>query len=154
MPGAARVLVAEDDRAIARLLQLVLEEEGCQVDWVREAHEILPRLQHEQYRLLILDQIGNHESELTDAARALIAEAVRHCPTVIITGRDWAFRLSEQERRTLARALGLAAILVKPFDLGDFLRLIHAALDPSQPPSSGSRAHNERGTEQSPQPSG
>jgi DNA-binding response OmpR family regulator len=54
-PHRQRVLVADDERHITRLLQCVLEQQGYEVTVVHDGREALMALQREDYDRVVLD---------------------------------------------------------------------------------------------------
>ena len=133
----ARVLVADDEVDIVRVVVAALERQGyeaCSALSCREAAEILRR---ESVDLLISDVAFPGEDGL-----ALIREAVRHesAPAVLaISGGDQTE--SPGSLLVLARRAGAKQVLAKPFDLDHLLRAVRVLLDeapesPSFPPRS------------------
>jgi DNA-binding response OmpR family regulator len=50
-----RILLAEDDPQIARLVKFKLEREGFSVEWVEDGEAALQRARHDQFDLVLLD---------------------------------------------------------------------------------------------------
>ncbi|HMP40504.1 MAG TPA: response regulator [Roseiflexaceae bacterium] len=119
-PNRSRILICEDDRDIAELLRLMLEQAGFAVDVVHTATAVIEQLEQQPYDGLTLDLMlpGKSGIELIHELRA--NDAFRSLPIVVISAR------AEQARGTIdGKAIGIADWLPKPIDRE---RLI-AALD-------------------------
>ncbi len=81
-----RVLVAEDDPAMAFLLKTSLEEEGCSVALAADGLKTIQQARREQFDVLILDVMLPHMDGFM-VARSLRRE---HCytPILFLTARD------------------------------------------------------------------
>jgi DNA-binding response OmpR family regulator len=114
-----RVLVAEDDAAIRKLLVRVLARDGFEIDAVSNGSDALDRISITAYDAIVLDlmmpDINGFDvlswirSERPDLAKKLI----------VITA------VSEQEMRHV-RAEDVCAVLKKPFDIEDVTRTVRA----------------------------
>jgi DNA-binding response OmpR family regulator len=117
-PMPARVAVFDDDASVLRLLQEILEGEEYSVVVCRsllEVHQAAVR----GASLAIVDSWGPGHLSLEQPERDQIVALARLVPTVLVSGRSWAARVSAAE-------LGLIALVPKPFDLLLLLDIVHA----------------------------
>ena len=109
-----RVLVSEDDCAIRALLDKVLSRHGLSADCVESGMEAAARLRAAAYDLVVLDLLtpGMSGYDVVDLLRRerpyLLAR------TVVMTA----------QHRVAFDLLPVAAIVRKPFDLGELDRLV------------------------------
>ena len=64
MPGALRILVADDEPAVSRLMKESLSLSGCAVDLCEDGRDALARYRPGDYDLLILDSMLARRSGL------------------------------------------------------------------------------------------
>jgi two-component system, OmpR family, response regulator len=104
----ARILLIEDDRALARGLCSMLKAEGYAADHAADAELALEMIDREPYSLVILD-IGLPQMSGFDALKAFRA---RGCtiPVLILTARN------QRDDRVKGLDLGADDYLGKPFD--------------------------------------
>ncbi len=126
--GTALVLVIEDDESIRRLLELALRDEGYATATAANASLALDLLPHLHPDLILLDLrmpvMGG--AAFLDAYRAM---PVRHAPVVLLT--------AARESETLPLLPLVDAVLPKPFDIDELLRLVAervSAPHPEPPP--------------------
>jgi two-component system response regulator TctD len=106
-----RILLAEDDHALATWLVRALQQSDFQVDWVADGRLVRSSLKATGYDALVLDLglpgVGGHEllAELRDADQRL--------PVLILTARD---SLIE---RVSSLHEGADDFLAKPFELAE-----------------------------------
>jgi DNA-binding response OmpR family regulator len=115
MVGRA-IAMLEDDPSLRELLREVLESEGhlvimCQS--LLEVHQAAIR----GASLVIADTWGPGQATLGAAERQQILDLARLVPTILTSGRAWASHAYAQD-------LGLAGLLVKPFDLWTLIALV------------------------------
>jgi DNA-binding NtrC family response regulator len=117
MTTPARILIADDDASLRRVLEFNCQEEGHQVDAVASGAEALARLREREYDLVITDILMPEVDGLAvlDAARRLAP----HAPVILIT----AFASVEAAVEAMKR--GAYHYLTKPFNR-DELRLVVA----------------------------
>ncbi|MGE0313034.1 MAG: response regulator [Lautropia sp.] len=106
-----RVLLAEDEKALATWLARALEQRGFRVDWVADGRLVRPSLDASTYDALILDLglpgRGGHE------VLAELRRADQRLPVLILTARD----LLAERVSTLRE--GADDFLAKPFELAE-----------------------------------
>ena len=116
--GAVRVLVAEDDEGLGRVLARGLREQGYVVDLVPDGETAASYLRFYQYEVAVLDWRMPRLSGL-DLVRRL-RRAGTPTPVLMLTARD----------TPMDRIAGLDAgaddYLVKPFDFGELLARLRA----------------------------
>ena len=105
-----RVLVAEDERHIGRIIQLKLEQGPFDVTLAYDGEEALQILERDpSIRLVLLDLMMPFVSGLDVLARMRADERWRDIPCVILTA---AGQEAQHER---AMALGATEFITKPF---------------------------------------
>jgi len=106
-----RILLVEDERALATWLARALEQSGVLADWVDNGRDVLPSLAARRYDALVLDLglPGMDGREVLAALRAS-GEAL---PVLVLTARD-----SLMERVGSLNE-GADDFLAKPFDLAE-----------------------------------
>lgn len=107
----ARVLVADDDRAIRHLIANMLELVGAgEVVEAEDGGQVLERLDHDEFDLLVLDRYMPNVCGL-DVIRTVRANGSQ-VPIVMVTGE------SRKEHVVEALRAGATEYLIKPFDHG------------------------------------
>ncbi len=115
-----RVLLVEDDPMIGKSVQQGLRQDGCAVDWVRDAHAGELALATAPYELLLLDLGLPGASGLDLLAR--LRRAGNRVPVLVITARD------SVADRIKGLDTGADDYLVKPFDLDELSARMRAVL--------------------------
>jgi two-component system response regulator QseB len=115
-----RLLLVEDDVALAEGIRTALKPEGYTVDWLQDGASALHALQQETFDLLILD-LGLPRMDGLQLLKHL-RTAANPLPVLVLTARD----------ATADRIAGLDAgaddYLVKPFDLAELKARLRALL--------------------------
>ncbi|MEQ9569468.1 MAG: response regulator, partial [Longimicrobiales bacterium] len=120
-----RILVADDEPHIRRVLETLLESSGFDVDSVADGAEALARLRDPSrtYALVLTDLMMPGRSGL-DVLAGLRAMEGRHgLPVVVLTAKG------QDADRQRAVALGAADFLTKPFSPRKLLARIVEILD-------------------------
>ena len=115
-----RILVVEDDPAVARGLHYGLQAEGFVVLLADTGKKALALAHHENVHLVLLD-VRLPEVNGFDVLRQLRAEGKKQ-PIIMVTARD------EESDKVLGLELGADDYMVKPFSLRELLSRIRAAL--------------------------
>ena len=115
-----RILVVEDDPAVARGLHYGLQAEGFVVLLADTGKKALALARHENVHLVLLD-VRLPEVNGFDVLRQLRAEGKKQ-PIIMVTARD------EESDKVLGLELGADDYIVKPFSLRELLSRIRAAL--------------------------
>jgi two-component system response regulator ResD len=116
-----RILLAEDDLQIARLIQFKLEREGFLVEWVEDGEQALSRAHQSEFDLILLDVMmpGRDGFSVLTELRA----DPRYCdiPIVMLTARA--------SERDLQRGAGATDYIVKPFEPAHLVERVRAILE-------------------------
>ncbi len=117
------VLLLEDDQALRGLLIEVLSLEGFEVRALESYEALREAAGRGEGDLIVADFWGVAQRTLSDVGRAQIRELGQMLPLLLLTGRSWA-------SDTTAEELGARALMRKPFELDDLLRVIAGVLQP------------------------
>ena len=115
-----RILIVEDERAVARGLEYGLASEGFAVLWAATGQEALELARAEDPHLILLD-LRLPDVSGFDVCRQLRAEG-RTMPILMLTARD------EEVDKVLGLELGADDYVVKPFSLRELISRIRALL--------------------------
>lgn len=115
-----RLLVVEDDPAVARGLVYGLRYEGFEVTVADTGTRALTALNNEQIHLILLD-IGLPDMTGLEVCRQLRASGKRQ-PVLMLTARD------EEIDKILGLEMGADDYIVKPYSLRELISRIRAAL--------------------------
>jgi DNA-binding response OmpR family regulator len=121
-----RVLIVEDDKAIARVLRDNLQYEGFAVDWSETGGDVLQRIQQRPPDLILLDLMLPQGVDGFELCRSL-AQTKAHIPVIIMSARN------RREDRVRGLTLGADDYIVKPFALDELLARIKAVLRRAKP---------------------
>ncbi|MBI4549043.1 MAG: response regulator transcription factor [Ignavibacteriae bacterium] len=115
-----RVLIIEDDAAIANLVEIHLKDLGCAVTKISKGEDGLHEALSEKYDLIILDLMlpGLSGLEVCKELRAVN----RTIPILMLTAR------SEEFDRVLGLELGADDYLTKPFSVRELIARVKAIL--------------------------
>lgn len=119
MAESIRVLIVEDERRIARFLQMELEHEGFQTATEENGRRAFERIVQEEYDLVLLDVMLPEMDGLT------ICRQVRQLsdiPIIMLTAKD------EIEDKVNGLDLGADDYITKPFAIQELFARIRAAL--------------------------
>jgi DNA-binding response OmpR family regulator len=139
-----RVLIVEDDDAIATPLAKGLEREGLAVDRVGTGSDALDRSAAASFDVVLLD-LGLPDRDGFDVCRELRARS--DVPIIVVTAR------SEEVDRVVGLELGADDYIVKPFGLRELVARIRAVVRRRTPavtdevPVNGNGNGNGNGTE-------
>jgi DNA-binding response OmpR family regulator len=114
-----RVLIVEDDDAIATPLTKGLEREGLAVDRVGTGGDALDRSAASSFDVVLLD-LGLPDRDGFDVCRQLRARS--DVPIIVVTAR------SEEVDRVVGLELGADDYIVKPFGLRELVARIRAVV--------------------------
>jgi DNA-binding response OmpR family regulator len=115
-----RILIVEDERAVARGLEYALQREGYTVFWAENGQRGLDLARAETPHLILLD-IRLPDINGFDVCRRLRASGQRG-PILMLTARD------EELDKVLGLELGADDYIVKPYSLHELLARIRAQL--------------------------
>jgi len=115
---ARRILVVEDNRDIARLVQLHLRDASYRVDFVENGAEGLERARAARYDLIILDLMLPQLDGL-EVCRRLRAEGSQ-VPILMLTAK------TAEVDRVLGLEIGADDYLTKPFSIHELVARVNA----------------------------
>jgi len=115
-----RILITEDDAALAEALQFSLGQSGYAVDWVANGAAADNVLKDDVFGLLILD-LGLPKLDGFEVLRRLRRHNAS-LPVLILSGRE------KPEEKVLGLDLGADDYLVKPFSLNELQARVRALL--------------------------
>lgn len=113
-----KILLVEDDQALATALQRLLERHGQVVDSIDDGAQALAWLNNERFDLVVMD-LGLPGLDGMELLRTMRASG-HDMPVLIITARD------AVPDRVQGLNLGADDYLVKPFELDEFLARVRA----------------------------
>ena len=128
----ARILVIEDEPAICRLYQIVLERQGYEAVLAETGKAGIEAAKRTKPDLVILDLV------LPDMPGFRVADQLRQdgilpgTPLIVTTG------MGQVDTETIAASQGACAVLIKPFNIWEITASVRLALDaaaPRLPPS-------------------
>ena len=117
-----RILIADDDRLIRRLLHLHLKNKDYLIDWAEDGQEAYDYITKREYDLIVLDVFMPFNSglELLELAKELKHQ--KDTPVIMLTGN------SETENKNTAFSLGAVDYIPKPFNSQEAVHRIEAQL--------------------------
>ena len=124
--GKKRILIVEDDQAIARLLRDNLQFDGFVVECVHTGAEAIAVARSFAPDLVLLDLMLPNSMDGFEVCRTF-SQAPSRTPVIILTARG------EPEDRVRGLTLGADDYVVKPFALDELLARVHAVLRRSSP---------------------
>ena len=113
-----RVLLAEDDKRLGKLIKYMLEQNQIQVEWVTDGSDIYDYAKFTDYDILVLDWMMPGESGV-DACRRLRKDGYERA-ILMLTARD------SVEDRVTGLDAGADDYLVKPFEFAELLARLRA----------------------------
>lgn len=117
---ARNILVVEDDRDIAHLIELHLRDSGYSVTTVFDGRAGLDKAVSESFDLIILDIMLPYVDGL-DICRK-IRESDRYTPTLMLTSR------TSETDRVLGLEMGADDYLTKPFSMRELIARVKALI--------------------------
>jgi two-component system phosphate regulon response regulator PhoB len=124
---APRILVVEDEAALALLLAYNLEAEGFQVEHVERGDEAEIRLAESVPDLVILDWMLPGVSGLEICRRLRARDDTRTMPIIMLTARG------DENERVRGLSVGADDYVVKPFSTPELMARVHALLRRARP---------------------
>ena len=124
---APRILVAEDEDALALLMKYNLESEGYIVECVARGDDAELRISEGGLDLVVLDWMLPAVSGLEVCRRLRAREATRTLPVIMVTARG------DEQERVRGLAVGADDYVVKPFSTLELIARVHALLRRAKP---------------------
>jgi DNA-binding response OmpR family regulator len=119
-----RILVVEDDSALARVLRDNFEFEGFEVEWVADGNEAINRARTFAPDLVVLDVMLPGRDGFT---LCTVLRQGGRTPIVLLSAR------SQKADKLKGLHLGADDYVTKPFDLDELLARVHAVLRRTRP---------------------
>ena len=140
-PAKRRILVADDEPHIGRIIQMKLEQGPFEVLLAEDGQAALDAIEQDRgIALVVLDLMMPKLSGLDVLARVRESEATKNLPTIILTAAG------EEEQERNAMRLGATEFLTKPFSPKKLYTMVAQLLDvPVQQPSTGEQSIPESG---------
>ena len=113
-----RILLAEDEKALSRVLVSIFEKNNYSVDPVYDGEDALAYLQSENYDVAVLDIMMPKMDGITVLRK--LRESGNNLPVLMLTAK------SEVEDKVLGLDSGANDYLAKPFDTKELLARIRA----------------------------
>lgn len=124
----SRILIVEDDRDIAELVQYNLKASGLDVTLVSDGRPALCELQKGGFDLLVLDLMLPTMSGLEVCKAVRCNPALEHLPILVMTARG------EDAIRSLVLSMGANDYLAKPFTPRELVARVTALLQCAERP--------------------
>ena len=124
---SARILVVEDEEALATLLRYNLEAEGYDVDTVVRGDEADTRLKERIPDVVVLDWMLPGLSGIELCRRLRARPETRQLPIIMLTARG------EESERVRGLATGADDYIVKPFSVPELLARVKGLLRRAAP---------------------
>jgi two-component system phosphate regulon response regulator PhoB len=131
--AAPRVLIVEDEDALAMLLQYNLESEGYSVARVARGDDAELELVESPPDLVVLDWMLPGLSGLEVCRRLRAREATKTLPVIMLTARG------EEGERVRGLSIGADDYVVKPFSVPELMARVRALLRRARPERVASR---------------
>ena len=131
--AAKKIMIVEDERRIARFLQMELEHEGFETETEENGRRAYERIVQEQYDLVLLDIM------LPDMDGLEVCRRVREIsdvPIIMLTAKD------DVEDKVNGLDMGADDYITKPFAIQELLARVRAAIRVHKANEDGNR--NER----------
>ncbi len=126
-PTTPRILVVEDEAALALLLTYNLEAEGYAVSRAERGDEAEIMLAESVPDLVILDWMLPGVSGFEICRRLRVREATRDLPVIILTARG------EESERVRGLSIGADDYVVKPFSVPELMARVRSLLRRARP---------------------
>jgi DNA-binding response OmpR family regulator len=125
----ARILIVEDDVAIAKLLRIHLEHDGHILTFVTDGQQALAAVRAQPPDLILLDVMLPGMDGFQVAKRLRLDIATQHLPIVMLTAR------ADGASMMAGLAQGADAYVTKPIDFPELIRRIETCLRQSVMPA-------------------
>lgn len=113
-----RVLLAEDDQRLGKLIQFMMEKNEIQVDWVESGDMAYEYAMYDAYDIVVLDWMMPIESGLSACKR--LRDSGYQQAILLLTARD------AVEDRVMGLDMGADDYLVKPFEFSELMARLRA----------------------------
>jgi DNA-binding response OmpR family regulator len=124
-PAAAAVLVIDDDPAVLHSLASVFEACGIAIATARDGLAGLAAFRRISPKVVLTDIIMPEQDGI-----GIIMEMRREHPGVMIIAMSGSGRIGKSDFLTVAKKLGVDAVVAKPFDIDELVTTIRGHLQP------------------------
>jgi DNA-binding response OmpR family regulator len=118
-----RILIADDDVAIADLLQQALSEEGYETYKESQSLRVYDAVREHKPDLILLDLMMPYLDGRDELELLKLSSDTGRIPVIVVTARTEA-----KQEEAEYRKLGVVSIVTKPFDLSSLVRLVKRTL--------------------------
>jgi two-component system, OmpR family, response regulator VicR len=116
-----KILVVDDDVAIADLLQQALSEEGYEVHKTVQSLRFYDAVREHHPDLILLDLMMPYLGGEDELQLMKLSPDTSNIPVIVVTAKPDA-EIRQEER--MLRGLGVVHIVTKPFDLNQLVQLV------------------------------
>lgn len=124
-PIGKKVLVVEDELAIAKLIKYVLENAGFEVTLIHEGDAVLPAISEVDPNIVVLDLMLPVLSGFDILTHMEEKGILRSVPVIVLTCRG------QEEDKRKAMRLGASEFMTKPFSPSGLVAVINSVLNKS-----------------------
>jgi CheY-like chemotaxis protein len=114
-----RILVADDERAIADLIAQTLTAEGYDAHRTLESLRFFDAVREHQPHLILLDLMMPYLNGRDELRLLAMNEDTAHIPVIVVTADTEAKREEDALRK-----YNVVTVVTKPFDLDNLIRLV------------------------------
>ncbi len=118
-----RILVAEDNPAMSRVLAFNLARAGFEVVTAVDGRDAWEQVQQVQFDLIITDQQMPHMEGMECCRRLRTLDNYQETPIIMLTAKAL-----ELEHQQLADELGVIEVFMKPFSPFQLIRFVQGCL--------------------------
>lgn len=131
-----KILVVDDEPDIGELLKYSLEQEGCEVEVLREGEKVLGHLREHAFDLVILDLMLPGVSGLELCRQMKRSPELENLPIIMLTAK------SSETDKIVGLEIGADDYITKPFSPREVVARVKAVLRRYEDRSSGKK-HSE-----------
>jgi CheY-like chemotaxis protein len=122
-----RILVVDDDVAIADLLAQALADEGYETYTTVQSLRFFDAVQEHQPDLILLDLMMPYLDGRDELKLMAMGPNARQIPVIIVTAN-----VDAKREEAAFREMGVVEIVLKPFDLNALVRLVKQTIGDTQ----------------------
>lgn len=128
-PGAKTVVVVDDDRDIAELVETILIDEGFKVSclYMESESELKAAIERVAPDCVLLDGSGRKDYGVSWTIAAWLASRQHPIPALMFTAQTQAVDEAVVQTSPRARAAHFVGMLAKPFDIDRLVEAVHEA---------------------------
>jgi CheY-like chemotaxis protein len=121
-----KILVVDDDVAIADLLQQALSEEGYEVQKTVQSLRFYDAVREQHPDLILLDLMMPYLGGEDELQLMKLSPDTSGIPVIVVTAKPEAEVRQEED---MLRRLGVVHIVTKPFDLNQLVQLVRQTVE-------------------------